>query len=125
MKMTLYTENAYVTLGALTVPEWHLKVLKSIREADALMLITDDIIERVGTMQVNDVTGFNEEYKAHFLEILNDNKGKYLLQTLDWFGDKRMMRLVALINQGQTLDEAEATLKSERKPLIQPLAQAA
>lgn len=123
--MTLYTENAYVSLGVLAVSQWHLKVLKSIREADALMLITDDIITRVGTMQVNDVTGFNEEYKAHFLEILSDNKGKYLLQTLDWFGDKRRMRLVALINQGQTLDEAEETLKSEQKQLIQPLAQAA
>jgi hypothetical protein len=125
MRMTLYTENAYVSLGVLAVSEWHLNVLKSLREADALMLITDDLITRVGTMQVNDGSGFTEEYKALFLKILTDNKGKHLLQTLDWFGNKRMMRFVELINQGSTFDEAEETLKQERKPLIQPLAQAA
>ncbi len=125
MRMTLYTENTYIGIRALSVREWHLKVLKSLREAEALMLITDDIITRVGTMQVNDSTGFTGEYKAQFLKTLNHNKGKYLLQTLDLFGKKRTMRLVALINQGMTLDEAEETLKRERKPLLQPLAQAA
>lgn len=111
-RLSIVTENNFAVLGMIAKSEFF-RVMES-QELDTVQEIDDNFLERVASMKATSISkdGFTEEFKASFLEMLKEEKGKKCFLTHSWLTkredkDTQMyMKIVSFLNQGKTLQEA-------------------
>lgn len=115
MRLTLYTENCWIELGVLAAEQWASVVMR-MEEFDAVQVISDEMIARVKEMETAEWHSFTEEFRQKMIAALQRNLGKHLLITTHFIKQEEYMNVVALLNDGKTLEQAVKMLRQEEQP---------
>lgn len=108
LRLTLYTETAWIELGIDAVHRFCTTVMGT-EEFDAVQTITEEFINRVQKMPVAEF-GFTADFKQKMLNNLQENKEKKLLITDHFMNEAAYMNVVKLLNEGKTLRESYNTV---------------
>jgi tRNA A37 methylthiotransferase MiaB len=113
LRLTVFTENGFASLGLNGIESLMTALQPPADGLDAVQEINNDFLEKIKIMETYEV-GFTDEFKEKFIETLTMNIGKQCLLVRNfWFinskhpGTKRLMRLVELLNEGKSLEEAQ------------------
>ena len=116
LRLTLITQDNYFSLGLNGISS----LFKAIgqEELDSVQALDQPFMQALCRMKTHPY-GFTADFKKKFLATIGKSQGQKILITHDWLTSyespraQYLMRIVAFLNQGHTLDQAQDHLKNQ------------
>lgn len=116
LRLTIITQDNYFSLGLNGVTSFFKALNKE--EIDPVQTLDDTFMMYLQSMKTHPY-GFTADFKKKFLRLIAKAKDQKILITRDFISTYKspraqyLMRVVTLLNQGHTLETAEASLKTQ------------